>query len=33
LRNTLKHNQKLTPYEVKKGEVILMWFEETLKNY
>ena len=33
LRNALKHNQKLIPYEVKKGEVVLMWFEDTLKNY
>jgi hypothetical protein len=33
LRNALKHNQKLIPYEVKSGEVVLMWFEDTLKNY
>jgi hypothetical protein len=33
LRNAIKHNQKLIPYEVKKGEVVLIWFEDTLKNH
>ena len=33
LRNALKHNQKLIPYEIEKGKLILMWFEDTLKNY
>jgi len=33
LRNALKHNRELTTFEVKEGDVVLMWFEEILKNY